>query len=1497
MAVPLHVRWVLLALGAVEPARTPVALLLRVVNDGAELADGGRGTLGAATDVHVLTDPRATVEEVLRAVAGVAPAAAAARWCDGLALDPAASVAASPLRSGADVRSRHVQPDHVASVSPGLFEMRIVAGPGAGRVTWLPPGDHVLGRESETGGLLDHMTVSRRHLAIRVERNATFVRDLGSANGTLLEGVALEPNLEVPLPAEAVLAVGDLLLATGRAPAPMANLVRDAAGATVLNRTFRDRAAAEPDRIRVPSSADEDESGGQSAAEAALLLAGPIAVAVPTALLMRNPLALLIGVLSPVMYGASSLFSRRGQRRRSQARARRRQAEITQAVARLHFAALEERDRTRDAAPDLGALVLAALGRRTRLWERRGGAQDELVLRVGTHDRPTAVPVEGEVERPVVVAVPATVPLGELGVLGIAGPGRDGALRSAVLQLAVLHSPADLSLAVLAPSSAAPDWDWARWLPHLRGPDGTCQLATRPDHLGPIVAHLEGLLDARLREQAGRSTSLRWSPRQVLVIVEFPEHAPLPGLRRLAAEGPAVGIDLLVSADLIERLPEQRRATLRLELAPDERGSHGEGDPDRPLIATLERSGTITGPLVPELVDATTAELAARALAPLRVAASGGAASAIPDEVRLSDLAGSVDLAPAQVSALWDTAGDELRAVPIGAAEGGPLLLDLARQGPHGLVVGTTGSGKSELLLTLVASLALHHPPEVFTTVLVDFKGGTGLDALAPLPHCVGNVSNLEPLQAIRALESLDAELQRRQRLFAERYGEKEFDQAVAAARGMGDPPPARLLVLIDEFAVLREKLPDLVKRLEEIAVVGRSLGVHLLLATQQPGEISAKILDNSPLRIALRVEDPAASQQVIRRRDAADIPPEAKGRAYLSVGGATAAFQTARTTAKLRDPDERPAPIARIESWDAPLRPRRAPSERVPIERSELRALVDAAVAAYGRRPRPRPVFSEPLADVVALESLDDQARLAPPAMSGGTGEARPVPVVIGLEDRPSEQTQVPFTFDLAAGGALVIGGPSSGRSSALRTVAAALARAFPPDLVHLHGIDGGAGQLLALESLPHTGVVAGIGEPERIDRLLELLVEETSRRLERLQASGASDLAEQWALEPTSRLPWLVLLVDGWERIEGELRERDGERTWRLMQRVAAEGRPAGVVPVVAGSWRTVLPVSPFSNAGQRWVLGYPTASDHQLVDISPRLVPPHQPPGRALLPGRTVRHDGERAVPMPGLAQIAVVGGSPGGAAQAAALAALGSSLAGAAAEGTGPARVDRMPVRLCLDEAMELEPSPSSDAARGGDLPVLAGVGGERLAGHYVDLAATPAFVVAGPERSGRTTALLAMAHQAAAAGAALVLVHPRRSLQALQSHPATVASFTGAATLGTDAADRFEAVAGPCVLVIDDADGLRSLVERLSPVPGPDIRGILVACLTDTLREYWFDRLRAGRSGLVLHPRGPYDGEQLGRRLTSSTVITNPKGRGHLLALGDDLLVQVPHLPG
>ncbi len=238
--------------------------------------------------------------------------------------------------------------------------------------------------------------------------------------------------------------------------------------------------------------------------------------------------------------------------------------------------------------------------------------------------------------------------------------------------------------------------------------------------------------------------------------------------------------------------------------------------------------------------------------------------------------------------------------VVIGESLDGPFAFDLRRDGPHGLVAGTTGSGKSELLQTIVASLAATNTPEGMNFVLIDYKGGAAFRDFAPLPHTVGMVTDLDTHLVERALESLGAELRRREHLLAEAAAKDIEDYVERLGRGEPLPPMPRLLIVIDEFASLVRELPDFVTGLVNIAQRGRSLGIHLILATQRPtGVVSNDIRANTNLRIALRVTDSSESTDVIDAGDAAQIQKSTPGRGYIRLGaGALLPFQSGRVGA-----------------------------------------------------------------------------------------------------------------------------------------------------------------------------------------------------------------------------------------------------------------------------------------------------------------------------------------------------------------------------------------------------------------------------------------------------------------------------------------------------------------------------------------------------------------------------------------------------------------------
>ena len=224
--------------------------------------------------------------------------------------------------------------------------------------------------------------------------------------------------------------------------------------------------------------------------------------------------------------------------------------------------------------------------------------------------------------------------------------------------------------------------------------------------------------------------------------------------------------------------------------------------------------------------------------------------------------------------------------VPIGMGAHGIIHLDLAKQGPHALVAGTTGSGKSVLLQSWCLALACRNPPERLQFVFLDFKGGSAFRPLERLPHCVGNVCDLELKHAVRALHALESELRRREQLVATRQA-----QDIGA---MPDAPP-RLVVVIDEFHALRDQLPDLVNRIVRIASLGRSLGMHVIACTQHPvGQVSGEMKANMTLGLCLRVRDAMQSMEIIGSGKAANIPPSLPGVVYCNDGEDTQAWRCA---------------------------------------------------------------------------------------------------------------------------------------------------------------------------------------------------------------------------------------------------------------------------------------------------------------------------------------------------------------------------------------------------------------------------------------------------------------------------------------------------------------------------------------------------------------------------------------------------------------------------
>ncbi|WP_200814771.1 FtsK/SpoIIIE domain-containing protein [Blastococcus haudaquaticus] len=1441
---------------------------------------------GSVIDAAVDVDddlPVSKVAATLGQVAGVRPEGL---FVAGEQLDDDQPVGETALVDGSVV---HLCADAVPAgqlLPPARgWQLRVVSGPGSGLVAELPVGSYELGRSSSFG--FSDRSMSRRHATLEVTADGATLTDLGSSNGTLVEGT---PVGEEPVPVEPgqVFQLGDTQFAIVPATASDAAVEPAGPGTRAFVRAPRLLPSQRVVKVQLPA----EPRAREPRRFPLVMVLAPLVIGIVLAIVLRSPLYLMFAVASPVMMVSNTVADRR-QTAREDRRAREEyEAELAKAQERIATALAEETVRRRDGHPDAAAVLLTAVLPLKRLWERRRTDPDALSLRLGAADLPAEVvvtdrngtePAEGE---RTVRAVPATVPLRESGVLGLAGPAEPlaGLLRWVVLQLAVHHPPRDLALTLLAPRGRA-DWNWVRWLPHARPADGEGPVAfigNDPETVTARVAELVALVKARrdATPTGGRIEAASF-PAHVLVVHGFRALRTTPGLAQVLQDGPAVGV-YAICADEEERfLPEAATATAVFDREDD-------------ALVDVRRSGhdPVRGVLA-EPVSAELADAAARALAPLRDVSVEDDDAVLPDSVRLLDVLGLEPPTVDDVRARWQLEGRTTRMV-VGSGLHGPFTLDLRSDGPHGLVAGTTGAGKSELLQTMIASLAVGNRPDALNFVLVDYKGGSAFKDCVHLPHTVGMVTDLDAHLVERALTSLGAELKFREHWLAA-AGVKDIDDYLELqAREPDRPSLPRLLIVIDEFASMARELPDFVTGLVNVAQRGRSLGIHLVLATQRPsGVVSPEIRANTNLRISLRVTDGADSSDVLDAPDAARIPKSAPGRGFARLGhGGLVPFQAGRIGGRRPGQGAVAAAVPFVVplgwhqvGYAAPQKP--AAASRVSdVEVTDLSVLVEAIRGASVAEdvPAQRSPWLEALPQRLTVAELD-----VPEA--DGT-----LHLPFGAQDLPARQERRVAAFDPATDGhLLVIGSPKSGRSQVLRTLAAAVGGRCSAADVHLYGLDCGNGALLPLTDLPHCGAVVQRTQTERAVRLFDRLKKELDRRQQVLADGGYADITEQRRGAPAEeRLPHIVLLLDRWEGFTPTLGEVDGGRLTDVLMAIVREGASAGISAVITGD-RSLGTSRLASLTDNKLVLRLADRGDYPLVGLSSRLVPAQVPPGRGFTVDGTVE------------TQVALLSADDSGQGQAAVLAEIAKAAHVRDAvlpRAARPFRVDVLPSRISFDQAWDMRPR---DA---GPLFALVGVGGDELAGTGPDLGAGsgPAFVVAGPARAGKSSALAVMAESLLRQGAAVVLGTPKASpLRALAGRDGVLGVVEDASA----PADRWRELLAadpdrPLVVLLDDGDVFRDCPasevfrEIVKGGAGPG-RSLVLAGNADSIctgLSGWQVDAKRSRQGLLLSPQGSTDGDLIGVRIPRS-VVGQPvqPGRG-LLHLGDSapLTVAVPTPP-
>lgn len=1201
-------------------------------------------------------------------------------------------------------------------------------------------------------------------------------------------------------------------------------------------------------------------------------------------LFLKDPLLLAFMGLSPIM-AASTYFTDRRSGRKDHAEAIARfEAQLAEAGNAIYETIKREVVERHAQSPQLATIVRWAGERDDRLWKRRPWDSDFLALPLGWGrlpamtriSAPSSHTAEPDPRIQQLVAqyaeiddLPYVVHLAKLEVLGFSGdrPTSVDAARALMLQAVLLHSPSYLGIAAVLPRGGERGWEWLKWLPHTRTAAGALEgPALGAGNRGlDVLQRLAALERRRLVEHETPDTRGHGHGGPALLVVIDEE---LQFDRALVADvlgnAQAAGVAIIWVGGDPRGLPGQCRIT-------------ADTAPNRTAQVVEIETGIERSPIRLDAADASVGETVARAMAPVRDASSADASASIPTRVRLLEQIGSEAPSAQQLAEMWHTSRGGLGAV-IGACAGEPMQVDLRTDGPHALIAGTTGAGKSELLRTIVAALAARHPPSRLTFLLVDYKGGAAFAPCRMFPHVLDVVSDLDAELGERALISLDAEMKRRERLLSE----QQADNLIDLERRRPELAPPNLVIMVDEFAKLREEIPDFIDGVVDVAQRGRTLGIHMILAAQSlRTAFTPAVRANTNLRIALRVTSETESQDVVDAPDAARIPSgdRARGRAFARIGHERLIeFQTAHVSGRYADPQGAEA-VVRSFGFDTVLAPaaRRSAGDDAPgVDETDLAALAHASQAASKLLgiPAPRPAWTPPLPRSFPRSHVQRHTR----AVRGLCA--------IGLVDEPEHQRQTPLVLDLERGHVAVFGFSGAGKTTALQTIAASLAWDASPDQVQIYCIDAASGALAVIDPLPHVGAIVRVSDPERVERLLNRLEREARERSNRFSAAGAAKLSEYAQLSAAAGSPpRIVLLIDGFGEFASAYDDARPNSPFERLLSLLAIGRTAGVHVVIAADRRAAVRSQVSAHISQRLVMHCGGPDDAIAFGIPTRLADRVE-----LGPGRCFTwdsHVAQLALPSPSTMADAVAGFQM-----------LAAHLR-EAWPGLKTPDVEAMPAQV---EFARLG-VPTSLAS----IPIA--IGGDDLESYSLDLSERNCLV-AGPYRSGRSNALCVIGAQVLR-GESIHEIHvlaPRKSpLLELGGWDSSARGPDACAELAKRLAVRLDELSDtpiPRILVlIDDAGELQdaaswNALERIVRI-GRD-RGMRVVAAAETsaarmLTNPWLRELRKDGQGLLLLPESQVDGDVLGVALPRRQTTAMVTGRGYLASRGAAVLIQVPLL--
>jgi type VII secretion protein EccCa/type VII secretion protein EccCb len=974
---------------------------------------------------------------------------------------------------------------------------------------------------------------------------------------------------------------------------------------------------------------------------------------------------------------------------------------------------------------------LAAIPGSRRQWERDPQDADFLVVRAGLHsttldtalrvndtaDEIDLEPVSHSALRSLldtqrtVRDVPTGIDLTKVSRITVLGDGDEvrAAIRAWIAQAVTWHDPTVLGVAVAAADLEAPEWTWLKWLPHadvpgeLDGVGPARYLSTKPDELAALLGPA---LTDRPAFTGGPSDALR----HLVIVVDDPDY-DLDGSALAVGRAGVTVVHRSAKAPHREQYSDPERPILRIADAAIDRWQTGGWQ--RYIDSVDQLGADDAGHLGRRLSrwDSNPTHSG------LQSSATRGAA--------FTTLLGIPDASRLDVPTMWAPRhrDDELR-VPIGVtATGEPLIFDLKDEaeggmGPHGLMIGMTGAGKSQTLMSILLSLLTTHSADRLIVIYADFKGEAGADIFRNFPQVVAVISNMAEKKALadRFADTLRGEVARREMMLREagRHVQgsafnsvTEYENAIAAGHDL--VPIPTLFVVADEFTLMLADHPEYAELFDYVARKGRSFRIHILFASQTLDVGKIKDIDkNTSYRIGLKVASPAVSRQIIGVEDAYHIESgkEHKGLGFLvpAPGAAPIKFrstyvdgiydppQTAKTLVVHSVPEPKLFTAGRVEPDQTTVITTNGHEEPVGPPR-KLIATIGDQLARYG--PRAPELWLPPLDDPIPLSMV--LARAALPR-----GEWR---WPLGEIDKPFEMRRDPLVFDArsSAGNMVIHGGAKSGKSAALQTFILSAASLHSPSEVSFYCLDYGGGQLRALEDLAHVGSVASALEPERIRRTfgeLDQLLRSRQQREVFRDKQGPDDGRGQ-----------VFLVIDNLYAFSRDNTDQFNTRNPLLAKvtELVNIGLAYGIhVVVTTPSWLEV-PLAMRDGLGLRLELKL-----HDARDSNVRLVGALHRPAEAVpadQPGRGLTMAAEHFLfAAPELDQVAAINARHPG--------------------------VTAPPVRLL---PTNLAPAAVGAVYRGADRIVI-GEREEDLAAVELDFAENPLLMVLGDTKSGKTTLL-------------------------------------------------------------------------------------------------------------------------------------------------------------